>query len=207
MDKGMMEFEEVSKIANFLSRDYAADFLRLLVVYKTISASEAASLLEIHIKTAQDFLDGLVEIGILKKEQVFERKRPYFRYTLIKSKICIETDFSTLYDITGEKEKLKWKIREKNKAPIVFTPAASGQKIASVTLITGEGRKRKERKISITETQGKFLFYLPFPTEPHLDISTILEKAGLEKTCIPEILDILELLKKNKLIDIKKERR
>ena len=114
MDKGMMKFEEVSKIANFLSRDYAADFLRLLVLYKTISASEAASLLEIHIKTAQDFLDGLVEIGILKKEQVFERKRPYFRYTLIKSKICIETDFSNLYDISGEKEKLNWKIREKN---------------------------------------------------------------------------------------------
>jgi hypothetical protein len=122
---------------------------------------------------------------------------------LIKSKICIETDFSTLYDISGEKEKLKWKIREKNNAPIVFTPAASGQKISSVTIITGEGRKRKERKISVTEAQGKFLFYLPFPTEPHQDISTILEKAGLEKTCIPEILDILELLKKNKVIDIK----
>lgn len=91
----------------------------------------------------------------------------------------------------------------KNKAPVAFTSAASGQKIASVTLITGEGRKCKERKISVTEAQGKFLFYLPFPTEPHQDTSTILEKAGIENTCIPEILDILELLEKNKVIEIK----
>jgi len=72
----MMKFEEVSKIANFLARDYAADFLRLLVVYKTISASEAAPLLEIHIKTAQDFLDGLAKIENYKKNRYLRKNVP-----------------------------------------------------------------------------------------------------------------------------------
>jgi predicted ArsR family transcriptional regulator len=64
-----MNFTEVSKISNLLAKEYAADFLRLLKVYKTISASEASSLLELHIKTAQDFLEGLTQMGILKKEE------------------------------------------------------------------------------------------------------------------------------------------
>ena len=197
-----MNFKEVSKISNLLSKEYAADFLKLLVVYKTISASEAASLLELHIKTAQDFLEGLAGWGILKKEQVFEKKRPYFRYMMTQSNVTIETDFSELYDASGEEEKAKRKVKEKINAGVIFTPAGTGQKIATVTLFTGEGRKRKERKISVTEAQGTFLFYLPFPTEEPQSIADIVEKAGLDGSFLPEILHIVELLEQYKVIEV-----
>lgn len=197
-----MKFEEVAKISSLLSKDYAADFLRLLVVYRTISASEAASLLDLHIKTAQDFLEGLVQPGILAKEEVYEKKRPYFRYSMIKKRITIETDFSEFYDAAAETDKSKRKIKEKINAGVVFTPAGSGEKIASVTLFTGEGRKRKERKIRVTEAQGTFLFYLPFPTEKPNSITGILKKAGLDESFLPEILDIVDLLAKYNVIDV-----
>lgn len=197
-----MNFKEVSKISNLLAKEYAEDFFKLLVIYKTISASEAASRLGLHIKTAQDFLEGLTECGILKKEEVYEKKRPYFRFTLVKYQITIETDLSALYDSSGGEERLKWKIREQKNAGAVFTPAGTGQKIASVTMLTGEGRKRKEWKISLTEAQGKFLFYLPFPTEPAQPIESILEKSKVDGSCAREILDIVELLAQNRVIDI-----
>lgn len=197
-----MNFKEVSKISTLLSKEYAADFLKLLVVYKTISASEAASLLELHIKTAQDFLEGLAQWGILKKEQVFEKKRPYFRYKMTQSNVTIETDFSELYDASGEEEKAKRKVKEKINAEAIFTPAGAGQKIATVTLFTGEGRKRKERKISVTEAQGIFLFYLPFPTEEPQSIADIVEKAELDRSFLPEILHIVELLEQYKVIEV-----
>lgn len=197
-----MNFSEVSKISNLLAKEYAADFLRLLVVYKTISASEAASLLELHIKTAQDFLEGLAQMGILKKEEVYEKKRPYFRYTMAKKQITIKTDFSELYDGSGDEGKSKRKIREKINAGAVFTPAGAGQKIATMTLFIGEGRKKKERKISLTEAQGTFLFYLPFPTEAPKSIAEIQKKASLYGSNLPEILDIVDLLEQYNVIEI-----
>ncbi|MCK5220255.1 MAG: hypothetical protein KAR14_01620, partial [Candidatus Aminicenantes bacterium] len=54
-------FEDVRKISTLLSREYTYNFLKLLMNYRDISASEAASRLELHIKTAQDFLEGLTE--------------------------------------------------------------------------------------------------------------------------------------------------
>ena len=197
-----MNFTEVAKISNLLAKEYAADFLRLLVVYKTISASEAASLLELHIKTAQDFLEGLAQMGILKKEEVYEKKRPYFRYTMVKKQITIKTDFSELYDGSGDEGKSKRKIREKINAGAVFTPAGAGQKIATVTLFIGEGRKKKERKISLTEAQGTFLFYLPFPTEAPKSIAEIQKKASPDGSYLPEILDIVDLLEQYNVIEI-----
>jgi predicted transcriptional regulator len=196
-----MNFTEVSKISNLLAKEYAADFLRLLVVYKTISASEAASLLEIHIKTAQDFLEGLAQMGILKKEEVYEKKRPYFRYSMAKKQITIKIDFAEFYDESGDEDKSKRKIRERINSGAIFTLAGGGQKITTVTLFTGEGRKKEERKISLTGAQGTFLFYLPFPTDTPKTIAEIQKKASLDGSYLPEILDIVDLLEQYNVIE------
>ena len=52
-----------------LSKEYAENLFRLLVTYESISASEAASRLGLHIKTVQDFLEALAEVEILGKEE------------------------------------------------------------------------------------------------------------------------------------------
>lgn len=194
MKKEQMTFAEVSRIANLLARDYAEPFLKLLVIYRSISASEAASRLALHIKTAQDFLDGLTEAGLLEKETVYEGKRPYSRYKKLKNRISIETDFSQLYDPSAEKDKARLSIREKANAPAVFSTAGSGQKIASVSVFTGGGRKRKEKKISVTGAQGQFLYHVPFPTEKMRTVEKIAAEAQVDKAFLPEIIDIVDLL-------------
>ena len=60
-----MDFREVSQTSDLLARDYAENFFRLLARYRDISASEAASRLDLHIKTAQDFLEELNTLGIV----------------------------------------------------------------------------------------------------------------------------------------------
>ncbi len=76
-----MKFETAARLGAIISKDYAEDFFKLLVNYQDISASEAASRLSLHIRTAQDFLDSLTELELVKKTEVFEKKRPYYRYT------------------------------------------------------------------------------------------------------------------------------
>ena len=77
-----MDFKTAARLGTYISKDYAEDVLRLLVNYTDISASEAASRLNLHIRTVQDFLEAMESLGIVKKEEVSEGKRPYFRYSL-----------------------------------------------------------------------------------------------------------------------------
>ena len=196
-----MDFKKTSQLGSIIAKEYAGNFLKLLVIYKDISASEAASRLNLHISTAQDFLEGLYVQDIVTKREVFEKKRPYFRYTLKKKKVTLSINLETLYDKQAHQEKMKWRIREKKDSGVIFKTFSRSSFISSIHFFTGEGRSRTEKKITLTKKQGQFLFYLPFPTEPRLSTADIIKKAGIEESAIPEVLDIIDDLLKHNIIE------
>jgi len=196
-----MNFKEAAKLGNYLSKDYAEDFFTLLVNYQDISASEAASRLGLHIRTAQDFLEAMTELGILEKEEVYEKKRPYFRYTLITTRISMDLDLTQTQQ-SQTPEDLTRSIREKQNSGANFSLARGGEYISQVSLWTGDVRDRKERKISLTRPQGLFLYHLPFPNAQALTIAEIIQKSGVDDDVIPEILDIVDLLEKHDVIEV-----
>jgi predicted transcriptional regulator len=198
-----MDFKTAAQLGTYLSKDYAREFFRLLVSYQDISASEAASRLGLHIKTAQDFLEGLTELGILQREEVYEKKRPYYRYVLKDPRISLELDLSELERERANGDATR-RIREKSKSGANFSLARGGEYIAHVALWTGEGRDRKERKISLTRPQGEFLYHLPFPNADFLSIAEIMRKAGVSEELLPEILDIVDVLDQFGTIEIEK---
>jgi len=190
-----VNFKEAAKLGSCLSKDYAEDLFRLLATYESISASEAASRVNIHIKTTQDFLEDLYSLGILDKEEVYEGKRPYFRYRLKVKQLSFEIDlesFSQGEPVTDTR--LKLKIREKKNSGVRFTTSRSNDYISNVVIWIGEGRDRTERKINLSLPQGKFLFYLPFPTADFLSIKDIMNKAAIENANTPEIIDIVNVM-------------
>jgi hypothetical protein len=65
-----MDYKTAALMSSYLAKDYSEDFFILLVNYQDISASEAASRLGLHIRTAQDFLDGLAALGIVNKTEM-----------------------------------------------------------------------------------------------------------------------------------------
>jgi predicted transcriptional regulator len=196
-----MDFKTASQLGSLISKDYAKDFLKLLLIYRDISASEAASRLNLHTKTAQDFLEGLSSQGIVLKKEVFEKKRPYFRYSLEKKKLTVEIDFSTLYHPQKHRDKLKWKIREKKNSNTVFKTSSRSDHISAIHFFVGQGRSSQERTLNLTTNQGKFLFHLPFPTQPFKSVTEIIRKAEIEQSFIPEILDVIEVLDQYKIIE------
>lgn len=196
-----MKYETAAHLGAILSKDYAEDFFKLLVNYQDISASEAASRLSLHIKTAQDFLEGLTDLEIVTKTEVFEKKRPYFRYTLAKTKIKLDLDLS-VFEKENPGEGLSRLIREKHANGANFSIARSGDCFSTVTVWKGEGREREEHKISLTTPQGKFLFHLPFPQARPLIISDIIEKAELSEEYANEIQNIVDELIKLGVIEV-----
>ena len=195
-----MDFRTAAQLGAYLSKDYAEDFFRLLVNYQDVSASEAASRLGLHIGTAQEFLEGLSELGILRREEVYEKKRPYYRYTLNIERINLDADLTQFQqDRTNGSTSLR--IREKANSGANFSLARGGEYIAHVSLWTGDSRDRKERRISLTQPQGLFLFHLPFPNADFLSVEDIMRKAGLEDDLIPEILDIVDVLRQYSVLE------
>ena len=195
-----MDFKTAARLSTYLAKDYAEDFFTLLVNYQDISASEAASRLNLHIRTAQDFLDGLADLKIVEKTEVHEKKRPYFRYNLAEDKIAMEVDLSE-FGKENPGQGLSRLIREKAHAGANFTIARSGDCFSSVTIWEGDGRERKERKISLTTPQGKFLFHLPFPKAKPLTIEKVMNKAEVEEVYSTEIQDIVEELVRLNVIE------
>ena len=55
------DFDKASRLGHFLSKDFAGKILALLTSYRDVSASEAASRIGLHVRTAQEFLEGLAE--------------------------------------------------------------------------------------------------------------------------------------------------
>jgi len=197
-------FARVQAVSSLLAREYARDILRLLVIYQNISASEAASRLSLHIKTAQDFLDGLETSGIVRKTYAAEKKRPYFRYSLKEHKICISLDIDSLYDPALYDDLESRCIRERKNSGAIFKEGRK-KNISAVSLYSGKGRNRQEKKLNLSKSQGRFLFFLPFPTESALTISKICQKAGIEAPGLPEIFDLIGILVQHQVIQIKKD--
>ena len=195
-----MDFKEAAKLGHYLAKDYAQDFFALLVNYQNVSASEAASRLGLHIRTAQDFLEALTALDILDKQEVYEKKRPYFRYTLKSEHIRMHIDLAQIKG-QGMPEDLTYQIREKSNAGANFSLARGGEYISHVSFWTGKERDRKERKISLTRPQGLFLYHLPFPNADPLAIADIMRKADVSEELVPEILDIIQLLEKYDVIE------
>jgi len=120
-----------------------------------------------------------------------EGKRPYYRYALEKYDIHLDLDLKQLLDGDKDKSMLNVNIRERKNNGAVFHTSNNQDLISGITLFSGEGRRRKERKINLTKHQGQFIFYLPFPNSDHMRIESIMKKAELAEDLAPEILDLI----------------
>ncbi len=196
-----MDFIRAGKLGSLISREYAQEFFALLVKYRDISASQAASRLGLHIKTTQDFLEALLEEGIVSRREVSEGKRPYFRYSLERTKLSIDVDISSLHDREADGRLLGLRIRETRNSGAIFKSSGGDDRISSITFFSGSGRSRTSRKLNLTASQGRFIFHLPFPTQDHAPVAVIAEKSGIDESRMPEILDLVEILLENGIID------
>ncbi|MBU8921700.1 MAG: helix-turn-helix domain-containing protein [Bacteroidales bacterium] len=194
------DFKKASKLGYYLSKEYAMDMFRLLASYRDVSASEAASRVSIHINTAQDFLESMESLGIISRREVYERKRPYFRYSLAVGSLEMKIDLQSIVEEVGAGEG-KGGIREKKNSRVKFTTARSGDAISNVVIWSGEGRDRKEHRINLTSHQGRFLYHLPFPGAETMTIDEISTKAGLDTEVLPEIVDIVGVLIEHEVIE------
>ena len=196
-----MDLRSAAQLGSLVSKDYAEGLFELLVSYQDIPATEAVSRLNLHIRTSQDVLEAPASLGILTKEEAHEKKRAYFRYSLVQHRITMDVDLTQIKRRQAAGE-LSAKIRERKNPGASFSTARNNRCISQVAIWTGEGRERRERKLSLTMAQGKFLYHLPLPDAEHLSISEIMKEADVNAAPSPEILDLAELLARDGVIEV-----
>ena len=196
-----MDFENAALLGACLSKDYAPEMLRLLVNYRSLSASEAASRLNLHVQTAQGFLESLDSLGILEKQESREKSRPYYRFFLKTDRITLDLDLTALAEERNPPSNLARAIRERKGAGARFVTARGKNAISSVSVWVGKGRDRQERKLNLTDGQGAFLFHLPFPGAEPLAVGEIMRKAGVDDSNTSEITDIVDRLEGLRVIE------
>lgn len=194
------DLDKIMKFGAFVSKNYAPDFFRLLNAYQDISASEAASRLNLHIQTAQDFLEAMTELEVLSREEKTERKRPYYRYTLKTTQVDLMLNLEALSENKPSNNEEELAIREVKNAGAQFSVARGGNYFSSITLKLGKGRTGKLQRINLTQAQGQFLFHLPFPDALPLKVSEIIKRAGIDPVYTAEINDIILALIEQKVI-------
>jgi len=194
-------FEQIALFSTYISKNYALDMLRVLHTYQDVSASEAASRLGLHINTVQEFLEAMHKSEIVSRKEVYERKRPYFRYKLNSDKVRLELDLSELFTKDENNDSQEMKIREKANTFATFNLSRNKLFFSSVMILSGEGRNKKEKRINLTTSQGLFLYNLPFPDGQYQTVSEIIGKAGVDKNNLPEIQDIVNLMIEYQVID------
>jgi len=197
------DFETAATLGALLAKEYGRAMFELLVTYQDVAASEAASRLNLHIRTAQDYLDGLAALGIAAKTEVHEGKRPYFRYALEEREIAVELDLGDLVR-RQPGDDLARCIRERAGSGADFSPARGDNAISSVSFRADDRedgaapdrgtRARKQRRLHLTTPQGAFLFHLPFPDADPLPVAEIMRQAGVDASLAPEILDLVTVL-------------
>ena len=198
-----MDFRRAALLGSCLAKDYAPELLRLLVDYRSLSASEAASRLGLHVRTAQSFLEALETLGIVSKQESHDKSRPYFRFSLEKDLIELRLDLNELAGPRAGGAGRARRVRERKNAGARFVTARGGGAISRVVVWTGEGRTREERQINLTEAQGAFLYHLPFPGAEALPIGRIMEQAAVPEAAAPEILDLIARLEALRVIEEK----
>jgi len=197
-----LQFSELQHLCGLLAKNYAADILRLLRLYESISASEAASRLGLHIKTAQDILDGLALCNFVNKMAITQGKRPYYRYFLIHTRVQFGFDIESLLDKPKLEDLRTKKFREQKNSGVIFNTSPKEDRIVSFVSVTGTGRKKTQQKFLLTQMQGRFLYSFPFPTELFLSVAEICSKAKIEDKYMDEILDIVDVLLMKNIIVI-----
>lgn len=197
-----MDYIQLSRFGSYISKDYSKDIFNLLMKYTDISASEAASRLNLHIKTVQDFLEAMADSNILTKKKVTDKRRPFYRYALKDTRISIELDLKDIAEkVVQEKNSISYKIREKSNSGARFNTARYDSYFNSVVIWHGIGRDRKERKYNLTVHQGKVLFNLPFPGAEPKTVHDLMDETNIDRNHMPEIIDIITLLIENNVIE------
>lgn len=196
--------EKSRKLASLIGKEHTGRILYILYKTPNKSASRIAKILNIHIATAQSYLEDLEKLDIVKSKIKKQGIKPYKEYFLTKTRISIDIDLNELDAEDQEEQEIlrRTKIREKKDLKILYETNQEKSIITRIHFYEDLGRKNIQYSLDLDEVEGKFTWFIPFPSADPQTILEIREKAGIYEFYQQKILNLIEKLEEFGLIEV-----
>ena len=176
-----------------LAREFSLEILQELHGRNWSTASEVARNLGIHIATAMRKLAELVAMGL-----VTDRTRngsELTEYGLASARIEIVIDLDSVAknaSKTAGDAARHTLVRERPNRNVLAEADEERRVVQRLSFVRGLRWRTVVRTLELTEDEGRFLFRLPFASEPPRYVATIAKEAGVEGG--PRIAKLLEFI-------------
>lgn len=186
---------QTKRLAQALGRPFAGEILASLYEKPYQSASDIARVLDIHVATAQKYLQELKECGVLGTRPRKGVSRPTEEYWVASPRISIDIDFDRLTTREdAEARANQMFVREASGSTAVFESDPKGERITEVLLLEDGERRRIATRMPLGEAEGRFLYQVPPSGQAARSVLDIATRANLPKTSLADCLDLCERL-------------
>ena len=190
-------------LLDILGKEHTLTILTHLYQEPHSTASEVAGVLGIHIATAQKYLEASEKAGILVSRDRPSKPRTAKEYSLVSPRISIEIDIEALAGAVegaggGTPDLGEIMVREKARSDVAYEWDDAGQRITAILFFRKGMRRRMERKVVLSQEEGRFLWNVPFQSESFRSVAEIMKNAGLEGSSFR----IMEMVRKFESLEI-----
>lgn len=198
-------------ILGVLGKEFTMPIFENLYIRGWMTASEIARELSVHISTAQSYLESMAKKKLLKQRLRHERKN-LVEYSLINPSIDIRIDIGELIEKKAEAARKKAEnmyIKERSDDKISYEWDEVNRKILTINIMKkSKAQKRYEitSRIQLTDVEGRFLWFIPHPTESPENLGKIARDAGITNSFdFIKIVELVEMLAFEKIIELTKK--
>jgi len=154
---------------------------------------QVAQRFDIHIATATKYLSEMEKARLVASRIRQTGRKPAREYYLLSDRIRFEIDLSKVSDSDVASRLGKQKVRENPNENVAYEWDPEKPVIKEIVLVTRENGRRRARRMSLGDVEGRFLWGLPFPGARYKSAGQIAREAG--------ILDPRDLEKVERLLD------
>ena len=182
----------VSSLFDALGKEQASSILVHLLRNPHSTASEIAAALRIHIATAQKYLEGLEKGRLLESRVRPSKPRTAKEYRLRSTSFSINLDIEEMErqaiaeaaaaaraGAAQQADPAAIFVRERARTDVAYEWDDSGKRITAVMFFRKGLRRRMEKKVSLKDDEGRFLWHVPFQSEDFKSAAAVMEESGL----------------------------
>lgn len=192
------------RLIEALAREYSVELLQELHARGWSSASELAREMGIHVATAMRKLAELEALGLLEKRS--RAPSVVMEYRLASPRIEIVVDLeedaeATSRDAWRQAERVL--VKEHPNRQVVLESDDRVRRVRRILFLKVLRRRTEARTLDLAETEGAFLWHIPFASEPARSVADVCRRGGIENPLqVSRILQFVKEMERMGVVDV-----
>ncbi len=183
------------RVAALLAREKTGEILARLRSRPYLAASELARLEDIHVATAQRYLQELLETDLVGVRRRTGANRPTQEYWLREPHIRIDIDLQGLPglsedELLGVAKRLG--VRDAGNTQIVYDTHPETGILQGILVLSDNPPRLVSRRLGVASSVGRFLSRLPGRQKSHISVWDVMQEAGLGVSDLAAVLASLD---------------